>query len=344
MLALPIAAAWSAGLLAARDRGRAPPVALTALMTLWANMHGGFIFGLVLIRPFALEALAEAPAGVRLAAARAWALFGLAALAAALINPYGVEALIFPFRLMGIENLSRISEWRPQDFSHLGTMELALLTLIGLTLTRPFSMPPLRAALLIALVAVALQHARHQVLLGILAPMLFTRPIAAALGGGRIVEERRRATTTALTATVAAALAIGGARLLAPIERVDGTSAPISALEAVPPDLRAKPVLNGYSFGGYLIWSHVRPFIDARAELYGDAMLNLYGKLQAGDPAAVESTLKRYDIAWTIFPPDARIVAILDQAPGWRRLYADAFAVVQARDDAAPEAAGLRRD
>ena len=62
MLALPIAAAWSAGLIAARDRGRAPPLALAALMTAWANMHGGFIFGLILIGPFALEALAEAPA------------------------------------------------------------------------------------------------------------------------------------------------------------------------------------------------------------------------------------------------------------------------------------------
>src|SRR5271163_913369 len=83
MLALPIAAAWSAGLLAVRDRGRAPPLALAALMTLWANIHGGFIFGLILIGPFALEALAEAPAGARLATARAWTLFGLAALAAA---------------------------------------------------------------------------------------------------------------------------------------------------------------------------------------------------------------------------------------------------------------------
>ena len=64
-------------------------------MTLWANMHGGFIFGLMLIGPFALEALMEAPAGARLATARAWTLFALAALAAALINPYGVEALLF---------------------------------------------------------------------------------------------------------------------------------------------------------------------------------------------------------------------------------------------------------
>ena len=147
VLALPLAAAWSAGLIAARDRERAPPLGLAALMTAWANLHGGFIFGLMLIGPFALEAVTEAPVGARLITARAWATFALAALAAALINPYGVDALVLPFRLMSVENLSRISEWRPQDFSHLGTMELALLTLLGLTLTRPFAMPPIRAAL-----------------------------------------------------------------------------------------------------------------------------------------------------------------------------------------------------
>jgi hypothetical protein len=343
VLALPLAAAWGAGLLAARDRGRAPPIGLAALMIAWVNMHGGFIFGLLLIGPFALEAVTEAPVGARLLAARAWATFALAALAVALINPYGIDAFLLPFRLMSVENLSRISEWRPQDFSHIGTMELALLTLLGLTLIRSFSMPPIRAALLIALVAMALQHSRHQVLLGILAPMLLARPIAAAIGMGSAGEEGRRIARIALTATVAAALAIGGARLIAPIERTDGASAPISALRAVPPELRAKPVLNDYAFGGYLIFEHVRPFIDGRAELYGDAMMSLYGRLQAGDEADVESALKRYGIAWTIFAPDSRMVAILDRKPGWRRLYADASAVVHVRDGA-PEAGGLRGD
>ena len=184
VLALPIAAAWSAGLLAARDRNRAPPLGFAALMMAWVNLHGGFIFGLALIGPFALEAVTQAPAEARLTAARGWATFALASLAAALINPYGVEALLLPFRLMSVENLSRVGEWRPQDFSHIGTMELALLTLLGLALTRPFVMPPIRAALIVALVAMALQHSRHQVLLGIVAPMLLARPIAAAIGAG----------------------------------------------------------------------------------------------------------------------------------------------------------------
>jgi hypothetical protein len=130
---------------------------------------------------------------------------------------------------------------------------------------------------------------------------------------------------------------------MAPIERTDGAAAPISALTAVPPELRRKPVLNDCAFGGYLIFEHVRPFIDARAELYGDPMLSLYDRLQRGDHDAVETTLKRYDIAWTIFAPGNRIVAALDREPGWRRLYADATAIVHVRD-AAPERDGLRGD
>jgi hypothetical protein len=334
ILALPLAAAWGAALIAVRDRGRARPLGLAALMTAWANMHGGFIFGLILIGPFALEAVTAAPAGARFSAARAWATFALAALAAALINPYGIDALLLPFRLMSVENLSRISEWRPQDFSHIGTMGLALLTLLGLTLTRPFAMPPIRAALLIALVAMALQHSRHQVLLGIFAPMLLARPIAGAIGMGGMGGEWRRVARIALTATVAAVMAIGVVRLLMPIEQTNGASAPISALSAVPPDLRRKAVLNDYAFGGFLIFEHVRPFIDARVELYGDGMLNLYDKLRSGDREAVEDGLKRYDIAWTLFAPDNRIVATLDREPGWRRLYADATAVVHVRNTA----------
>jgi hypothetical protein len=68
-------------------------------------------------------------------------------------------------------------------------------------------------------------------------------------------------------------------------------------------------------------------------------LLSLYERFQSGDAAAFETTLGRYDIAWTIFAPDTRIVAILDREPGWRRLYADATAVVHVRD-AAPEAQG----
>ena len=102
-------------------------------------------------------------------------------------------------------------------------------------------------------------------------------------------------------------------------------------------------MLNDYAFGGYLIFEHVRPFIDARVELYGDPMLSLYDRLQSGDGDAIADTLRRYDIAWTIFDPGSRIVGVLDHEPGWWRLYADATAIVHVRE-AAFHAEGLRGD
>ena len=71
-------------------------------------------------------------------------------------------------------------------------------------------------------VAMALQHSRHQVLLGIIAPMLLARPIAAAIGAGRFGEDGRRVARIALPATVAAALAI---RLLAVVQAHDADRA-----------------------------------------------------------------------------------------------------------------------
>jgi len=237
--------------------------------------------------------------------------------------------------------LSEIGEWRPENFAHPGPMELALLALVAFVLLRPTRLPWLRVVLLVGLVHMALQHGRHQTLLAMLAPMLLAPAIRPALG-----QTAPRTLTPAshavFLAAAAVALVLSGARLAVPIVRHDSASSPIAALAAVPPALRGEPTLNGYGFGGYLIGAGVRPFIDGRADMYGDAFLDLYGKIAAGDPQALDDALTRWRVAWTIFPPSEPIVAIMDREPGWRRLYADKFAVVQVREDAAG-AEGLRQ-
>jgi hypothetical protein len=104
-------------------------------------------------------------------------------------------------------------------------------------------------------------------------------------------------------------------------------------LDHVPADLRAKPVLNDYSVGGGLIFQGVRPFIDSRADLYGDAFLADYRKIVWPDRAALERALTEYRIAWTIFPSEDRVVAVMDREPGWRRLYAADGLVIHTRED-----------
>ena len=71
VLALPLLVAWTAGLIAAADRRAAPSFWLLPLMALWANLHGGFVFGLALIAALALDAVIGAEASRQKVAAAA---------------------------------------------------------------------------------------------------------------------------------------------------------------------------------------------------------------------------------------------------------------------------------
>ncbi len=123
ILALPVLEIWAAMILIAREERRAPSLLLLPLMTLWANLHGSFAFGLALIAPFALEACIEDK--WRAATLRSWTIFALGAAAAALITPHGLSGFLFPLKLMMMKSLSAIAEWQSADFSTLQPLELA---------------------------------------------------------------------------------------------------------------------------------------------------------------------------------------------------------------------------
>ena len=108
LLAWPLLALWTMLMLHARDRERAPPLAAALLMLVWVNFHGSFVMGLAIAGAFGLEALIQSSDRSRVA--RQWGLFGLACLAAALLNPNGLEGLIHPFFIANLELLPLIDE------------------------------------------------------------------------------------------------------------------------------------------------------------------------------------------------------------------------------------------
>jgi len=346
LLALPLLAAWFAGLICAREERRAPSWTLVPLMLAWANLHGSFVFGLALIAPFALEALIEdrkRPWPV----VRDWGLFALAALAMALVNPHGLEGLIFPLKLTSMNSLPIIREWRSSDFGRPSAFEAALLGAVFLCLWRGVKIPVLRLVLLLALMHMALQHMRHQAVFALAGAMLLAQPLSRTGTGTPLIPKRRvggwpgsaAATAAACVALVAAA----GWRLSVPIVRTDAVNAPISALAAVAPGLAGQPVFNEYAFGGYLIFKGVRPFIDGRADMYGDRFMHIYAGMARPDLAVLRPELEGRRIAWTILSARNPAVAVLDAMPGWRRLYADKFAVVHVRREAADAQGRARR-
>jgi len=335
VLALPVLELWTAGLLRARRHGRAPSPLMLPLMPLWANLHGGFMFGLALILPFAAEAVMAAGAAWR-AAARRWGLFAVAALAGASLSPNGFRGLLFPFQLMRLSYLSNITEWSATNFQHFQPIELALMAFLYVALTRGVRLPPVRLLILLSLMHMALQHSRHQMLAGLVGALVLADPLsgmfpprtqtASATGPRRIA---------VLVAGVGLCAGLTVLRIAAPLQRVDAADTPMTALAHVPPDLAQAPVFNDYGFGGYLIFKGVRPFVDGRTDLYGDAFLAAYDAARSNGHA-FETLATAYHIGWTMLRAGTPEVDMLDGLPGWHRLYADGIAVIHVRAAAPP--------
>jgi hypothetical protein len=94
----------------------------------------------------------------------------------------------------------------------------------------------------------------------------------------------------------------------------------------------AGPVLNDYSFGGYLIFAGIPTFIDGRGELYGGEFIARYNRdLSLADLGDFLKLLDQYKLGATLLAPDTPAVALLDRLPDWRRVYSDDVAVVHKR-------------
>lgn len=330
LLAWPCLVLWTGGLIAARANRAPPSFWLLPVMLVWVNLHGSFMFGLLLPCAFLLEALCDPGARFKPVFTR-WAAFLAASWTVALLNPDGLGGLMFPFQHLRMESLAWIGEWEPTDFSRIQPLELVILGLMALGLSGKVTLPPMRLLLLLGLIHMALSHARNEQLLGIAGVLILAEPLGASLGRGAAAA-LTGAWHRAVPVAALFAVTVLGARLTLPLgpDRTQETFA--AAMDRVPPALRAKPVLNDYSQGGRLIFQGVRPFIDSRADLYGDAFLARYRQIAAADRDAVAQVLAEYGIAWTIFPVGHRILERLDQTPGWRRLLEADGLVIHARD------------
>ncbi|MBV9552040.1 MAG: hypothetical protein JO032_04530 [Alphaproteobacteria bacterium] len=345
VLALPLLVLWCGALLGARDDAAAPPWRALPAMTLWASLHGSFMFGLALAGFVAAEAvLRPAPGVARAAEARRWAGFLVAAVAAALLNPYGVGALVQPLRLMAMPALQTgFGEWLPADLAAFPALEAWLLGAVALGYMAPGRLPWTRLVLLLGLIHMALAHVRHADLLGLVAPLALAAGLAPAVaawlapaassalvrGAAALAAPAGR---KAQTAALLAAALLAAPVALRPVDRAGDPVTPQAALDAAHRLGLTGPVFNSEAFGGYLVFAGVPVFIDGRIELYGNDFLAAYLAAERGDPGALAALLGDYRIGWTLLQAQAPAVAALDRLPGWRRAYADAQAVVHVRD------------
>jgi hypothetical protein len=335
LFSLPLLLVWLHVLLDAAENRRPPWLPASALMLVWVNLHASFLLGILLILPIAFEAICENPHGRQ--QVKGWAKFLLSALFFATLSPFNFQSFVFPFSVSGMESLPFINEWKVADLKN----SWLFLLLVGILAAALFKYRPrlslARSLIVVVSVVMALAHVRHQYLFAPVLALLVAGPL------GRAVAAKSRPRTVSYTdrffllgiGGVIGALVLARLMVVPPIDRLHRL--PFRAISAVPASLRACPVFNDYSFGGPLVYSGVRPFIDGRADMYGDDLVKIYVKAERGDLETLSRILKRYGIRWSILPPASQANSRL-KVLGWSQLYADVDAVVLRAPAAANDA------
>jgi hypothetical protein len=124
--------------------------------------------------------------------------------------------------------------------------------------------------------------------------------------------------------------ALGNLYLLTRPDMVD-KHYPLSALAWIEENQPEGALFNSYNWGGYLIWNlrEYPVFIDGRADLYGEEMLNQWKKVISGG-AESQKILNQWDVNLILVEADLPMVKELAQE-GWELLYKDNMSVVYGR-------------
>jgi hypothetical protein len=320
---------------------------LPVLMLVWANSHGGFLIGFILLTAFAAGALlasAEFADGRR--AIRPLMTVMLLCIAASLVNPAGVELWRHTTGYLGIDFLvATTQEYQSVDFhqAHGKLFFVALFAGPALWMTGRVRVSWLAAGLYVFFAAAALHSARNIPLFTVAAlPWLALWSEDALRGGGpkaaaalRKLDELEgtdRQLRPGLSALAGLGLlwyALGPA---ADTYRFDPGVFPVEAVEAFDGLDTSEPLFNQMRFGGYLLYTRpdIPVFIDGQTDFYGEELSREYLTVLKAWPGW-EGVLEKYGVAWTLTRKAEPINQLLALDDDWRRIYTDEVAVVYRR-------------
>ncbi len=326
------------------------------LMALWANLHGSFPLALILPSVCILGATITNLFASNVEQKVAWSdirqlvIATLLTALAALINPNGIQLLIYPFGTLGSPAMQAyIMEWFSPDFHQIQFQPLALFILLivvalGLSRRTPsatdflflagFGYASLRSARLIPYFAI------------VAAPVLAAQLLYGWQGSRwsarfAVGPARRGARYPLLNWLLLALVILGGAvkvqLTLRGNEEAQKEVFPVEAVDFMEGQGITGNMYNLYHWGGYLIWRlypDQKVFIDGRADVYGEAFIDRYlqvYQLRKG----WESPLDFYAVNVMIIDKGSSLSTVLNERTGWEQRYADEKAAIFVREEEA---------
>jgi hypothetical protein len=331
---------------------------LPALMVLWVNVHGGFLFGLMLLGVYDLEA-AWRMWGQNEEPSRRWlrgmALATLASALATLANPYGYHLHIHIYKYLTDSFLMKhIQEFQPPNFHGFSEIFFAVLLALGLggvALAR--KKPSLREYLVLLLSMWAGFYASRNLpvssilIAAIAAPFLSrawqerVRGEGAATTWASILDRLGRR-DAALPGGLSTALIVGLVLWAATHSgtvgqwrlmdaQFDSSRFPVAAFSSIVTRGIGDPIFSTDQWGGYLIYrKYPSVLVDDRHDLYGDEFFRQYLKIVHVEPGWQEA-LNQTRARVVLMPVGSALPAALHSEPGWSEVYRDKVAAVLER-------------
>jgi len=343
LLTLPLLVIWTAELFKSSQKGAPPNYLLLGVILAWANLHAAFTMGFV-IAFFAFLDFVETTRLTRKRATLAWLGFLALCPLVTLIHPYSYQAMLATLAVFRTNvGALPIGEWRPFDAQQQVVHTGVLLLLLFAALTSGFRLGLARSLLIVLLTYLFMTHVRYGFFLYpamvlLVAPVVATQfpKLSAAYWRNQPLDplEQRMSAAFGPAAAVISALTVALVGLQATILPTEPAPevAASGAIDYVQSHGVAGHVLNHYNFGGPLIFHDIPTFVDGRTD---QLFLDSFGKeMQDGrtDQAILARTLEKYDIRWTILPPDDPRLKMLQGMPGWKQVFVDKFAVVYQRE------------
>ncbi len=345
-------------LLAMLERGSRRAVALTTAMlfVVWANLHGGFVYGWVLIVVYLGGSLGEVFWGDERALwserVRTYGTMLISSVVATFLNPHGLELHRHLFGFFGTPFLrDNTAEFASPNFhepagkAFLGVL---LLCLLSLSLHRRPTLP--RLFLICAGIAFALIAVRNIPLFGLTAlPILALHfdevwrrlPDPRRVRGRFEITSRSTATLPWMVPVVLlmGSLALGRGRLGSAQlirDEFDATIFPVAAVSrARGHDLKGR-LYHEFAWGGYLLyaWPQQKIYIDGGTDFFGEALFREYSMIKGMAPGW-RDRLQARDISLLLLGRETPISHQVARDGTWTMWYCDSLAVIFRRSEAA---------
>jgi hypothetical protein len=321
------------------------------LMLLWVNMHAGFIIGLILNGIYLFGNIVEfiSSPGLERNIHKKKAIFlGLITVACfivSLVNPYGYQILLFPFKLVTEKFImNNIGEYLSPNFHSVWAIPFEAFLLFTLAVFA-FSKERLNLVellLILLFLHMSLYSARYVPLFSIMAAPVVTKQLKQLLAtsNGKFPDflKRKGASFSEIDESgndfiwpavvfLMIVLLLFSGRLKAGF---DPDNKPVDASKFLEQEHITGNMFNNDEFGDYIIYRNYpahKVFIDGRNDMYGVEKLKEYDRVRKFENGWGK-ILEKYKITWIIYDSSSPLSRYLMKNKNWHLIYSDKVASI----------------